>query len=129
MEPAKSLGSIEAPDAAKRVEAMETGGRVSQEDVRRVAELAHMELMPAEQADMLRDLNSILGHVAQLNELDTRDVPAMTQVSEIPGQSSAVQNQSLRPDRLQPSLPRAEAMAAAPETDGAYFKVPKVIER
>jgi aspartyl-tRNA(Asn)/glutamyl-tRNA(Gln) amidotransferase subunit C len=35
----------------------------------------------------------------------------------------------LRADVLVPSLPRAEVMAEAPETDGSFFKVPKVIER
>jgi aspartyl-tRNA(Asn)/glutamyl-tRNA(Gln) amidotransferase subunit C len=34
-----------------------------------------------------------------------------------------------RLDRLQPSLPRAAVMPEAPESDGAFFKVPKVIER
>jgi len=35
----------------------------------------------------------------------------------------------LRHDELQPSLDRATVLAEAPETDGAFFKVPKVIER
>jgi aspartyl-tRNA(Asn)/glutamyl-tRNA(Gln) amidotransferase subunit C len=35
----------------------------------------------------------------------------------------------LRDDRLQPSLDRAEVLSQAPETDGVFFKVPKVIER
>jgi aspartyl-tRNA(Asn)/glutamyl-tRNA(Gln) amidotransferase subunit C len=36
---------------------------------------------------------------------------------------------SLRADVVLPSLDRAAVMAAAPETDGRFFKVPKVIER
>jgi len=35
----------------------------------------------------------------------------------------------LREDSVRPSLDRAKVMATAPETDGTYFKVPKVIER
>jgi len=35
----------------------------------------------------------------------------------------------LREDLLRPSLDRAVVMSQAPETDGAFFKVPKVIER
>ena len=36
---------------------------------------------------------------------------------------------SLRGDTPRPSLQREAVMAAAPETDGSFFKVPKVIER
>jgi aspartyl-tRNA(Asn)/glutamyl-tRNA(Gln) amidotransferase subunit C len=37
--------------------------------------------------------------------------------------------ETLRKDEVRPSLDRAEVMAEAPETDGSFFKVPKVIER
>ncbi len=107
--------------------------RVSLDQVLRIAELAQLELTTEEQTEMLRDLNSILGHVAQLNELDTSDVPAMAQVSELLQQHSHSQEMStgdgLREDRLRASLDRTIVMAEAPETDGTYFKVPKVIER
>ena len=58
---------------------------VSIEDVRRVAELANLELTAEEEPRMRRDLNAILGHIAQLNELDTSGVPAMAQVGEMLG--------------------------------------------
>jgi aspartyl-tRNA(Asn)/glutamyl-tRNA(Gln) amidotransferase subunit C len=102
------------------------------EQVLRVAELAQLELREDEQQEMLRDLNAILGHVAQLNELDTRDVPPMTQVHAITQESKAGAVDAgnvLRDDSVRPSLDRAKVMATAPDTDGTYFKVPKVIER
>jgi aspartyl-tRNA(Asn)/glutamyl-tRNA(Gln) amidotransferase subunit C len=118
------------------------------EQVLRVAELAQLELTSDEQQGMLRDLNAILGHVAQLNELDTTDVPPMTQVKDILRAPSASEGghtnptteedapsgnvlpgNVLREDRPVSSLQRDRALAAAPETDGTYFKVPKVIER
>jgi aspartyl-tRNA(Asn)/glutamyl-tRNA(Gln) amidotransferase subunit C len=104
------------------------------EQVLRVAELAQLELREDEQQEMLRDLNAILGHVAQLNELDTREVPPMTQVNAVmhrdSGPAEAVDaGNVLRDDSVRPSLDRAKVMASAPETDGTYFKVPKVIER
>jgi aspartyl-tRNA(Asn)/glutamyl-tRNA(Gln) amidotransferase subunit C len=37
--------------------------------------------------------------------------------------------ETLRADVVQPSVDRAEVMASAPETDGRFFKVLKVIER
>ena len=67
--------------------------RVSVADLRRVAELANLELTAPEELSMLRDLNSILDHVAQLNELDTSSVPAMAQVSEILAGEQSVDRQ------------------------------------
>jgi aspartyl-tRNA(Asn)/glutamyl-tRNA(Gln) amidotransferase subunit C len=100
--------------------------KVSLVDVERVAELAHLELAEDETARMVRDLNAILDYVAELNELDTSGVSPLAQLSELQGAAGA---SSLREDGLAPSLPRAVVMAEAPETDGVFFKVPKVIER
>ena len=100
--------------------------RVTVEEVQRVAELAHLELKPEETPAMLRDLNAILDYVAQLNELDTKGVTPLAQVSELKdGADAGV----VRADLPLPSLDRAVVMQQAPETDGAFFKVPKVIER
>lgn len=102
--------------------------RVAAEDVRRVAELANVELTEVETVRMQRDLNAILDYVAQLNELDTAAVEPMAQVSEVLREGSG-EAAALREDRLTPCLDRQRVMAAAPETDGVFFKVPKVIER
>ena len=102
---------------------------VTNEDVVRVAELANLELTADEMPRMARDLNAILGHIAQLNELDTAGVPAMAQVGEMLGLTPAGHGEDLRVDVVRPSLDRAAVMAEAPETDGRFFKVPKVIER
>lgn len=106
--------------------------RVSGEDVRRVAELANLELTPQEETRMRRDLNAILDYVAQLAELDTANVPPMAQVSEVLAEqvlAPAATDPVLRDDAVRPCLDRQEVMASAPETDGVFFKVPKVIER
>ena len=97
--------------------------------MRRVAELANLELTAEEEPRMQRDLNAILGHIAQLNELDTAGVPAMAQVGEMLGGDANERGEALRVDAVRPSLDRAAVMAAAPESDGRFFKVPKVIER
>lgn len=102
---------------------------VSLEDVRRVAELANLELTPEEEPRMQRDLNAILGHITQLNELDTSGIPAMAQVGEMLGATVETTGAALRNDTVRPSLERTAVMAVAPETDGRFFTVPKVIER
>lgn len=106
--------------------------RVSLEDVRRVAELAYLELTAEEEGRMRRDLNAILDYVAQLSELDTANVAPMAQVAEVlaaVGDQAAANISVLREDVPRPSLDRKRVMAMAPETDGVFFKVPKVIER
>jgi aspartyl-tRNA(Asn)/glutamyl-tRNA(Gln) amidotransferase subunit C len=102
---------------------------VSVDEVRRVAELANLELTEEEAPQMQRDLNAILGHIAELNELDTAGVPAMAQVAEMLGAEAELSGAALRVDEVRPSVDRAAVMAAAPESDGRFFKVPKVIER
>jgi aspartyl-tRNA(Asn)/glutamyl-tRNA(Gln) amidotransferase subunit C len=52
----------------------------------------------------------------------------MAQVSEVLG-SGQDSRAALREDRVVPSLDRQRVMACAPESDGVFFKVPKVIER
>jgi aspartyl-tRNA(Asn)/glutamyl-tRNA(Gln) amidotransferase subunit C len=100
--------------------------KVTLDEVGRVAELAHLELTPEESEHMLHDLNAILDYVAELNELDTRGVAPLAEVTEL---FSASSDSGLRTDVLRPSLDRTTVLDEAPETDGVFFKVPKVIER
>ncbi len=54
---------------------------VTEKDVTYVADLAHLELTEDERARMLKDLNSILGYIERLNQLDTANVEPMAQVA------------------------------------------------
>jgi aspartyl-tRNA(Asn)/glutamyl-tRNA(Gln) amidotransferase subunit C len=111
--------------------------KVTEKDVAYVADLANLELTEDERGGMLRDLNSILDYVDRLNELDTTDVPPMAQVSDRYGvdesrTGSARFAYACREDILEglrKSLPHEVALENAPDTDGTFFKVPKVIER
>ncbi len=100
--------------------------KVTVEEVERVAELASLELTAEEIPGMVGDLNAILDYVAELNELDTTGIAPLAQISELPGAGGSA---ALRADGVLPSLDRAEVLREAPESDGRFFKVPKVIER
>jgi|SRR5690348_15945351 aspartyl-tRNA(Asn)/glutamyl-tRNA(Gln) amidotransferase subunit C len=100
--------------------------KVTEKDVRYVADLAHLELTPEESRAMVRDLSSILDYIGRLNQLDTTEVLPMTQVTAEPG-GAVVRAQ--RDDALRPCLAHEDAMKNAPATDGQFFKVPKVIEK
>jgi aspartyl-tRNA(Asn)/glutamyl-tRNA(Gln) amidotransferase subunit C len=102
---------------------------VSVEEVRRVAELANLELTADEEPRMQHDLNAILDYIAQLSEVDTTGVEPMAQVADVLGASADFDGGALRADVVRPSLERRAVMASAPESDGRFFKVPKVIER
>jgi aspartyl-tRNA(Asn)/glutamyl-tRNA(Gln) amidotransferase subunit C len=82
---------------------------------------------------MVKDLDSILTYITRLNELDTSNVPPMTQVfsdtSAAATESTKGPAPSWREDELHPCLPHEEALANAPVKDKDFFKVPKVIER
>ena len=98
--------------------------KVTLADVERVAELAHLKLAAEETPRMRNDLNAILDYVAELNEIETAGVAPLEQMNELGDFASEP-----RADVLIPSLDRAEVMREAPESDGSFFKVPKVIER
>jgi aspartyl-tRNA(Asn)/glutamyl-tRNA(Gln) amidotransferase subunit C len=111
--------------------------KVTESDVLHVAELANLELTPDERQRMIKDLNSILEYVDRLNQLDTSQVPPMAQVSDRYGVDQAKSGSdrfasTYREDvlyGLRKSFPREDALKNAPEHDGTFFKVPKVIER
>lgn len=108
--------------------------KVTEKDVQYVEDLANLELTAEERTRMVRDLNSILDHIDQLNELDTADVESMAQTSYRYGIDASKTGTArfvyaMREDATRPSLPHEAALQNAPESDGTFFKVPKVIER
>ena len=110
--------------------------KVTEKDVAYVADLANLELTAQERAGMVRDLNSILDYIERLNELDTANVEPMAQVSDRYGvdesQGSGRFVYASREDvveGLRKSLTQDVAVGNAPDADGTFFRVPKVIER
>jgi aspartyl-tRNA(Asn)/glutamyl-tRNA(Gln) amidotransferase subunit C len=111
--------------------------KVTDKDVAYVAGLGNLELTGEESTRMVRDLNAILGYIDTLNELDTANVAPMAQVSDKYGVDESKKGTerfayASREDihqGLRKSLPHDVALANAPESDGTFFKVPKVIER
>jgi len=103
--------------------------KVTEKDVAHVADLANLELTEAERGPLLRDLNSILDYIDRLNQLDTTGVPPMAQASNPYGVDPAKASREDVHEGLRKSLPHEAALQNAPDSDGTFFKVPKVIER
>jgi aspartyl-tRNA(Asn)/glutamyl-tRNA(Gln) amidotransferase subunit C len=94
--------------------------RISNDEVLRIAKLAHLELSPAEVDRMARDLGQILAYVEQLREVDVDDVPATSHVDD-----AAIVP---RPDDERPSLPQDLALREAPSVDEGGFRVPAFVD-
>jgi len=98
--------------------------KITEKEVRYVADLANLNLSEAEVHKFQADLDEILGHVERLNEIDTTGVEPMAQVLYAAGDTA-----TWRADRERPPLGTDVALANAPHPGGGYFKVPKVVER
>lgn len=93
---------------------------ITPDQVRHVALLSRLQLGEDEVERYTKQLDAILGHVEQLNVLDTSNVEPMI--------TATVSGNVFRPDEPRPSLTREEALQSAPKSDGEFFVVPKVIE-
>lgn len=98
--------------------------KISEQEIRRVAELANLALTEEEIVRMTQDLDGILGHMDKLNELDTSAVEPMSQVL-----YDADETATLRTDVERKPLGNADALANAAVSGQGYFKVPRVIEK
>lgn len=111
--------------------------KVTENDVMYVAALANLALTDEERRGMVRDLNAILDYMERLNQLDTTNVPPMSQTSDKFGIDESKQGterfayayREYVHNGLRESLPHEEALANAPDTDATFFQVPKVIEK
>ncbi|WGV27965.1 Asp-tRNA(Asn)/Glu-tRNA(Gln) amidotransferase subunit GatC [Halotia branconii] len=92
---------------------------IDREQVRKVALLARLELTPEEEEQFTTQLGSILDYIEQLNELDVSDVPPTTRAIDV--------SNVTREDELQPYTNREAILNSAPEQEGEFFKVPKIL--
>ncbi|HZZ41358.1 MAG TPA: Asp-tRNA(Asn)/Glu-tRNA(Gln) amidotransferase subunit GatC [Tepidisphaeraceae bacterium] len=93
--------------------------QITLDDTRHVAKLARLALPEETLRKFTVQLEGILGYVAQLNQLDTKGVEATAHALPL--------SNVLREDVVEAGLTLDEVLRNAPETDGAFFKVPKVI--
>ena len=89
---------------------------IDRDQVLHVARLARLRLTDEEVERMTGELSLILDHIERISALDLDDVPPTSHVVEL--------ENVLRPDVPRPSLPRATALAEAPDADEMGFRVP-----
>ncbi|MEJ8573392.1 Asp-tRNA(Asn)/Glu-tRNA(Gln) amidotransferase subunit GatC [Microbaculum marinum] len=88
--------------------------------VKRIARLARIAVTEDEAQHLQGELNTILGWVEQLGELDVTDVEPMTSVVQV--------EMKKRQDAVTDGGIADDIVANAPETEDHYFVVPKVVE-
>ena len=94
--------------------------KIDETQVRKVAKLARLELSNAEVEEFTGQLSAILGYVEKMNELDTNGVEPLAHCLPI--------SNVLREDCVRESLGTEKALANAPQRDGEFFKVPKILD-
>jgi aspartyl-tRNA(Asn)/glutamyl-tRNA(Gln) amidotransferase subunit C len=97
---------------------------VTREEVKKVAGLAKLEFKTEELEALTTELNSVIGYIDQLKELDVKDVEPLENLNE-----SRQEQSVLRKDEVRPSLSAQEALKNAPKAADNYFLVPKVLEQ
>ncbi|MDE2744188.1 MAG: Asp-tRNA(Asn)/Glu-tRNA(Gln) amidotransferase subunit GatC [Gemmatimonadota bacterium] len=93
---------------------------VTTEEVHGVAELARLRFSPAEEERLAGELNRILRYMDTLNELDTTGVEPTSHVLPLAN--------AFRRDEAASFPAAAEIVAAAPQRQEDYFKVPRIID-
>jgi len=111
----RGLQTTDLPSTARSIQILSS----EKIDVRYVAKLARIELTDEEVDRFGAQLADLLEHVNALGELDTAPVAATAQVVE----SRNVE----REDRIAPCLDQEIVLSAAPQRQGAFFRVPRII--
>jgi aspartyl-tRNA(Asn)/glutamyl-tRNA(Gln) amidotransferase subunit C len=94
--------------------------KIDQEQVRKVAKLSRLELTETEIEEFTSQLSAILDYVEKMNELDTTGVEPLAHCLPI--------SNVFRQDRVKESLGTEKTLANAPQRNGEFFKVPKILD-
>lgn len=90
-------------------------------EIEQIAELARLSLKPEEKAKLQKDLESILAYVEQLKAVPTDHVEPTSHVLNL--------ENIFREDKIHPCDIRDEILRHAPQREGNFFKVPKIIDQ
>jgi aspartyl-tRNA(Asn)/glutamyl-tRNA(Gln) amidotransferase subunit C len=94
--------------------------KIDKSQVKKVAKLARLELSEAEIEEFAGQLNAIIDYVERMNKLNTEGVEPMAHCLPV--------NNVFRDDVIKESLGTEKTLVNAPQSDGPFFKVPKILE-
>ena len=93
--------------------------KITSQDVLKVAKLSRLEISDSEVELFTSQLEKILGYVAQLEKVDTSNVEPTTRAVEVVN--------VVREDSMTSTKVREELLELAPQREGEFFKVPKIL--
>ena len=96
------------------------GKKIDEAQVRKVAQLSRLDLSDAEVGEFTGQLEAILAYVVKMSELNTDEVEPLAHCLPL--------SNCLREDVVTDSLGAEAALANAPQRDGEFFKVPKILD-
>lgn len=96
---------------------------ITESDIEKIAELAHLEITPEERRAFTPQIAEIVAYVEQLNELDTSLIEPATGGLTPEGERTPTE----REDDVRPSLGQSRALDQAPDPASGHFRVPKVL--
>ena len=94
--------------------------KIDKTQVKKVAKLSRLELTETEIEEFTGQLSAILGYIEKMNELDTDDVEPLAHCLPV--------SNVFREDCVKESLGTEKTLANAPQRDGEFFKVPKILD-
>lgn len=96
------------------------GQKIDLQQVKKVAKLSRLDLSESEVTEFAGQLNAILEYVEKLNGLDTEGIEPLAHCLPI--------HNCFRADEVKESLGTDKTLANAPQQDGKFFKVPKILD-
>ena len=93
--------------------------KISSSDVRKVAQLARLELPEDQIKTYTEQLEEILSYVDQLQDIDTKNIPPTTRAVEVVN--------AMRDDLVEINSSREDILNQAPQREGDFFRVPKIL--
>lgn len=93
---------------------------INKETIKHIAKLARLQLSPEEEQTYSEQLGKILGHVNELQSVDTKDIEPAAHVLPI--------SNVMREDEVKPCTQQSAILENAPQKEGKFFRVPKIGE-
>ena len=95
--------------------------KISEQEVKKIAELSRLSLTNEELKKRTEDMNNILDYMDTLNEIDTKNVEELYNVHDM--------NNSLREDNYESSLDKKDVLANSPNSNSDYIEVPLTVKK
>ena len=100
---------------------MSKKNKISEQEVKKIAELSKLSLTSEELKKRTEDMNNILDYMDTLNEIDTKNVEELYNVHDM--------NNSLREDNFESSLDKKDVLANSPNSNSDYIEVPLTVKK